>query len=122
VGLASCLHVCPFDAIRMENGVAVINKNRCTACGKCIDACPKNLIEIAPDRKNIRVLCASLDKGKLVRENCRAGCLGCMICVKACEPGAITVKDNIAHIDYDKCNLCMLCVNKCPAKVIKIME
>jgi ferredoxin len=57
-----------------------------------------------------------------VRENCRAGCLGCTICIKACEPGAITVKDAIAHIDYEKCNLCMACVNKCPAKVIKIME
>ena len=119
IGLASCKHVCPFDAVKMVDNVAVINSAKCTACGKCVSACPKHLIEIVPEKNKVRVMCNSRDKGKLVRENCRAGCYGCKMCQKACKEGAISVIDNIAHIDYDKCTLCMDCVGKCPAKVIK---
>ena len=122
IGLASCQNVCPFGAIKMIDSVAVIDKDKCTACGKCIPACPKHLIEIAPVRSKVRVLCNSRDRGKVVRENCRAGCLGCNICQKACTFGAIKVEDNVAHIDFSKCTLCMDCVAKCPSKVIKIMQ
>ncbi|MCL2088136.1 MAG: RnfABCDGE type electron transport complex subunit B [Oscillospiraceae bacterium] len=119
IGLSSCENVCLFGAIEIVNSVAVINKNKCTACGKCVAVCPKNLIEITNDANRIRVLCNSRDKGKLVRENCRAGCFGCNICQNNCETGAITVSNNIASIDYDKCTMCMKCVDKCPAKSIK---
>ncbi|MCL2873824.1 MAG: RnfABCDGE type electron transport complex subunit B [Defluviitaleaceae bacterium] len=120
IGLASCKNICPFSAIKMVNSVASIDRNKCTSCGKCVTACPKNLIEIAPDRAKVRVICNSKDKGKLVKENCRAGCIGCRLCEKHCEFDAVTVEDNIAHIDYDKCTLCLKCVDKCPAKAIKV--
>jgi len=122
IGLASCQNVCPFGAIKMVDSVAVISREKCTACGKCVEVCPKKLIEIAPDRAKVRILCNSRDKGNIVRVNCRAGCLGCKICQKVCLAGAITMEDNLAHIDFDKCTLCMACVEKCPAKVIKIMS
>jgi len=105
----------------MVDSIAVVNTEKCTACGKCIPACPKNLIEIVPDKSKVRVLCNSRDKGNITKTNCRAGCIGCKICQKFCEPGAITVEDNIAWIDYEKCTLCMACVNKCPTKSIKAM-
>ena len=82
----------------------------------------KNLIQIIPDRCKVRVLCDSRDKGKIVRENCRAGCLACNICQKVCKLEAIKVEDNVARIDHEKCNLCMDCVAKCPSKVIKIIS
>jgi formate hydrogenlyase subunit 6/NADH:ubiquinone oxidoreductase subunit I len=62
-----------------------------------------------------------MDRGRVVRANCRAGCIGCALCQKICEAGAITVKDNIAQIDYEKCTQCLKCVDKCPAKAIKVM-
>ena len=122
IGLASCKNACPFGAIKIIDSIAVVITEKCSACGKCVTACPKNLIEIIPDRNNVRVMCNSKDNGRLVRENCRAGCIGCSICQKACAAGAITVTNNIAHIDYEKCTLCMECVNKCPSKAIKIMS
>ncbi|MDR0249389.1 MAG: RnfABCDGE type electron transport complex subunit B [Oscillospiraceae bacterium] len=118
IGLASCKNACPFDAIRIVDSIAVVNPKKCMACGKCVAVCPKKLIEIVPNKNRVRVLCNSGDTSKLVRANCRAGCIGCTLCQKACEAGAITVKDNIAHIDYEKCTLCNKCAQKCPAKAI----
>ncbi|MCL1993032.1 MAG: RnfABCDGE type electron transport complex subunit B [Spirochaetes bacterium] len=121
IGLASCKNACPFDAIHMANSIAVIDSKKCTACGKCVTACPKKLIEIVAEKSSVRVLCNSRDTGKIVRQNCRAGCIACSICKKACTAGAITMENNIATIDYEKCTLCMACVAKCPTKSIKNM-
>ena len=121
IGLASCKNACPFDAIKIIDSIAVVDSKKCTACGKCVAVCPKKLIEIVPDKSKVRVLCNSKDNGRLVRINCRAGCIACTVCQKACTAGAITIKDNIASIDYEKCTSCMTCVNKCPSRAIKVM-
>jgi len=118
LGLGSCVKACEFDAIDIVDGIAVINKDKCVACGQCVLECPKNLIEIIPDDSKVRVACASLDKGKPVKDNCSTGCIACRMCVKACEFDAISVENNIAHIDYDKCTQCGACVEKCPTKAI----
>lgn len=120
VGFGSCVNVCEFDAIHIENGVAVVDKDKCTACGKCVSECPKKLIEIVPYDNNVRVACNSNNKGKDVKEVCKKGCIGCKLCEKICESDAIHVENNIAHIDYEKCNKCGKCVEKCPAKIIEI--
>lgn len=100
------------------NGVAVVDKEACKACGKCVAVCPKHLIEIVPyDQKHL-VKCNSQDKGKAVMQACTAGCIGCKMCEKACKFEAVTVENNIAHIDYEKCKDCGACAVKCPKKVI----
>ncbi len=40
------------------------------------------------------------------------------LCEKNCPEGAVTVTDNIAHIDYEKCTGCGTCAEKCPKKII----
>jgi Na+-translocating ferredoxin:NAD+ oxidoreductase RNF subunit RnfB len=122
IGLESCKNTCPFHAIKMVDSIAVVIKEKCTACGKCVKVCPKHLIELIPDRNIVRVVCNSRDKAKAVKESCRAGCFGCSLCQKVCKEGAITVVDNIAHIDYEKCTLCMECINRCPSRAIKIIK
>jgi Na+-translocating ferredoxin:NAD+ oxidoreductase RNF subunit RnfB len=121
IGHGSCKNACPFGAIKIIDSIAEVDENKCTACGKCVSVCPKNLIEIVPEKSKVRVLCNSKDIGKVVRINCRAGCIACKSCQRACKSEAITVENNIARINYDKCTLCMDCVNKCPIKTIKIM-
>ena len=118
LGFGSCVKACPFDAIHIVNGVAVVDKEACKACGKCVAVCPKHLIEIVPyDQKHL-VKCNSQDKGKAVMQACTAGCIGCKMCEKACKFEAVTVENNIAHIDYEKCKDCGACAVKCPKKVI----
>ncbi|MCL2708635.1 MAG: RnfABCDGE type electron transport complex subunit B [Defluviitaleaceae bacterium] len=119
IGLASCQNACPFDAIKMVGSIAEIDRAKCTGCGKCVAVCPKDILKIVPDKAKVRVLCHSMDTGKLVRKNCRAGCIGCRICQNACPENAITLTNNLASIDYEKCTQCLACVSKCPAKAIK---
>jgi len=117
-GGGSCIRVCAFDAIKIVNGIAIIDAEKCTACLACIDVCPNKLIDLAPYEKDIRVACASKDFGKAVKAVCTVGCIGCKLCAKACPTEAIAIEDNLARINYDKCTLCGVCVDKCPAKVI----
>ena len=118
LGFGSCQAVCPNDAIKVVNGVAVVNENKCVACGLCVKACPKGLIEIVPVKNRVRVQCSNKERGPMVKKACEAGCIGCTLCVRQCDQGAITVTNNIAHIDYEKCTQCGKCAEKCPAKVI----
>lgn len=122
LGFGTCVKVCPFDAVHIRDGIAVVDPRACKACGKCIEACPNDLIELVPYDSKYRVQCNSNDKGKAVREACDAGCIGCGICAKNCPSGAITVVNNLARIDYEKCTGCGICAEKCPTKVIRIKQ
>ena len=46
------------------------------------------------------------------------GCIGCGKCQKVCAFGAITIENNLAYIDPQKCKLCRKCVNECPTGAI----
>ncbi|MEA4816599.1 MAG: RnfABCDGE type electron transport complex subunit B [Lachnospiraceae bacterium] len=118
LGLGSCVKACPFNAISIVDGIAVVDQETCVACGNCVSACPKHLIELLPINKKVKVQCNSKDTGKVVVSNCSNGCIACKICEKSCNFDAIKVIDNLAVIDYDKCKNCGVCANKCPKHVI----
>lgn len=120
MGFGSCVKVCDFDAIHVVNGIAVVDKEKCVACGKCVATCPKSLIELIPYKAKVLVQCNSKDFGKDVKAVCTVGCMGCKACTRVCETGAITVENNIAHIDQSKCTGCGACAAKCPTKAIKV--
>jgi len=118
LGYGSCVKVCDFDAIVVVDGIAIIDKEKCTACGKCISECPKNVIEFVPYKNEIIVECKNTEFGKTVKDYCTTGCIGCKICEKNCPFDAIHVENNIAKIDYSKCKQCLVCTVKCPTRAI----
>ena len=102
MGLGTCAGVCPFDAIHMlPSGLPGIDTVKCTACGKCVAACPKRIIKLVPVDKRLHILCSSHDKGGKVRKICSVGCIGCTKCVKEVPEGAIVMQDNLAIVNYD---------------------
>ncbi|MBR4831741.1 MAG: RnfABCDGE type electron transport complex subunit B [Butyrivibrio sp.] len=118
LGGGSCVSVCQFDAIHVVNGVAVVDKEACKACGKCVDICPNHLIDLIPYDAYAAVACKSHDMGKDVNQYCKVGCIACHICEKNCPAGAITVDNNVASINQETCANCGVCVAKCPKKAI----
>ena len=119
MGYGSCVKACAFDAIHVVDGVAVVDKEKCVACGKCVSSCPNHLIELVPYKAEHLVQCSSHDKGKDVKSVCESGCIGCTLGTKQCEFDAIHMENNLAVIDYEKCTNCGKCAEKCPVKVIQ---
>ena len=120
LGYATCMRACPFGAITMSaDNLPIINPDKCTACGKCVAACPKQVIELAQSSKAVVISCHSRDKGVDVKKKCQVGCIACGICVRTCPVDAIKIDNNLARIDHNKCIVCGLCVKKCPTSAIR---
>lgn len=123
LGQGDCVVVCNFDAIKMDprTGLPEVDQDKCTACGACVKACPKFIIELrnmGPKNRRIFVSCVNKEKGGVAKKSCDVACIGCYKCVKACPFDAITITDNLAYIDYNKCKLCRKCVTECPTHAI----
>jgi len=123
LGFGDCVNVCNFGAMRMDEqtGLPVIDEEKCTACGACVKACPKVIIELrkkGPKGRRIFVSCINKDKGAVAKKACGAACIGCGKCVKTCPFEAITLENNVAYIDFNKCKLCRKCVAVCPTAAI----
>ncbi len=118
--LEDCVRACPFDALYMnDEGLPVVIEEKCTACGKCVDACPRNLFELHPISQEIIVYCRSRDRGAKSRKVCKNACIACGICVRAC-PDAIILEENLAIItDYKKIAPEKIPeIEKCPTEAI----
>ena len=122
IGLGDCEAVCPYGAIQVCNGVAMVDSNKCKACTLCVKACPRKLIAIVPKKNQALVRCSNHDKGGVTRKLCTAGCIGCKKCEKICEVGAVKVENFCATVDPKLCTGCGKCVDQCPQHCIPFFD
>ncbi len=123
LGCGDCVGACQFDAIHInpETGLPEVDEEKCTACGACTKACPRNIIELrkkGPKGRRIFVSCVNKDKGAVAMKACKSACIGCGKCQKECKFEAITIENNLSYIDFTKCRMCKKCVDACPTKAI----
>ena len=123
LGMSDCVRACSFNAIHIDNltELPVIVDDKCVACGACMKACPRNIIELrkkAKKDRKIYVACSNCDKGGPARRACKVACIACSKCLKVCEFGAISIENNLAYIDAKKCTFCRKCVTECPTNSI----
>ncbi len=123
LGDGDCVTACKFGAMYMDESteLPVIITDKCTSCGACVTACPRNIIEMRPRNKRdlkIYVGCLNEDKGGIAKKSCELACIGCSKCIDVCTKGAITIENNLAYIDGLQCTLCRKCVEVCPTHSI----
>lgn len=117
IGYGDCEKICPQNAIKMKDGLPVIDSLKCNFCKKCIESCPKGLIRPQSSAFSYYVACANRRYSK-TSKFCETGCNGCGKCIDACDKGAITFDRSII-IDHSLCDLCGKCADACVRGVIK---
>ena len=101
LGLADCAEVCDFDALHMDrHGLPVVDEDRCTACGDCVEACPKDLFSLEPREHRLWVACRSLQAGDSVLDDCQVGCTACGRCA-ADAPQVVQMEGGLPIVDGD---------------------
>jgi electron transfer flavoprotein alpha subunit/NAD-dependent dihydropyrimidine dehydrogenase PreA subunit len=53
-GCESCIPACPFGALSMKEGIAVVDE-KCTFCGACVDVCPVSAITLEKEEKAVTI-------------------------------------------------------------------
>jgi len=118
LGLGDCEAVCDFDAIIMnDHGLPVVIEDLCTACGDCVDACPKDLFSLHPVSHRLWVACKNLERGEAVLADCDVGCDACGRCA-ADAPDVITMINNLPVVDYDRNHDVKQAIDRCPTGAI----
>jgi electron transport complex protein RnfB len=119
LGYGDCEVVCDFDAISMnEFGIPVVDEQKCTACGDCVEACPKMLFSIHPISHRLWVACKSLEAGDEVLDVCDVGCTACGKCAMDAEDNMITMVKNLPVINYSKNHKTQDPIQRCPTGAI----
>ncbi|MBO4305450.1 MAG: 4Fe-4S dicluster domain-containing protein [Lentisphaeria bacterium] len=122
VGMGTCARNCPFGAIEVRNGRAVVHPELCTGCGKCVSLCPRKLIHLVPADSKAHIYCNSLEKGAVKRKLCNAGCLGCKKCVRAFPDLFIATGGLVRAVNPAALDKTMLEKISCPVHVLHLVE
>lgn len=103
LGLGDCERICDFDAIVMnEHNLPVVIESKCTACGDCIEVCPKDLFSLQSVDHHLWVPCKNLEEGNQVLDNCEVACTACGRCAQDVPGDFITMVNNLPVVDYRK--------------------
>ncbi len=101
LGFGDCVVACTFDAMLLKNGLPEVIYDKCTGCGACAAACPRNIITMVPFKAEriMVVACCNKDFGGEVKAVCEVGCIGCKACTKVND--LLEMDGNLPVLNYD---------------------
>ena len=119
LGHGDCEVVCDFDAITMNShSIPEVNPDKCTACGDCVEVCPKDLFSLQPISSHLWVACKSLEAGEEVLANCDVGCTACGKCAMDAPGELITMINNLPVINDNLNHQMKDPIQRCPTGAI----
>jgi ferredoxin len=95
----------------------VVDEAKCTACGDCVEACPKDLFSLHAVSHRLWVACRSLDEGDDVLAECAVGCTACGKCA-ADAPGLVRMQNRLPVVDYGGAHATQVPIQRCPTGAI----
>ncbi|MHC4106813.1 MAG: (Fe-S)-binding protein, partial [Planctomycetota bacterium] len=124
LGLDDCLVACTFDAIRMnDQKLPVVDVDACTACGDCVEACPRDLFEIMPLSHRLIVQCNAPLEGDEAVAICQVACDACGRCAQDAAPGLVRMENNLPVVDYSAGGPALpQATHRCPTDAIQWVE
>lgn len=123
LGLGDCQKACPFGAISVNGQrLAEVDESKCKGCAMCVMSCPRGILQLMPQSHAVHRQCSAMERGKVVRDNCTAGCVGCGKCQRSCKFGALVMKNDLPEIDLEKCTGCMQCADNCPTGALQARD
>ncbi len=116
LGLSDCEDVCGFDAITMSPfGLPVVDPELCTACGDCVEVCPKELFELHAVSHQLWVACRSLAAGDEVLEDCEVACTACGRCAMDAPGNVVQIQNNLPVVNYGaQHEKARVAIDRCP--------
>jgi len=118
LGLGDCDRICDFDAITMDlHSLPEVANDKCTACGDCVDVCPKDLFSLQPQNNQLWVACKNLEHGDEILANCEVACTACERCAVDA-PSLIRMSDNLPVVDYSRPQGGRDPIERCPTGAI----
>ena len=119
LGLGDCDVACDFDAIHMTaHSLPVVDEAKCTACGDCVEVCPKDLFSLHKESHRLWVACSAQEAGDEMLEDCEVACTACARCEMDAPSGLISMKKNLPVVDYSRQHKTRTPIERCPTGAI----
>jgi RnfABCDGE-type electron transport complex B subunit len=119
LGLGDCDRACDFNAIIMDrHGLPVVDNDNCTACGDCVEACPKDLFSLQPLSHRLWVACRNRERGDQVLAACEVACTACERCAVDAPAGLVRMIGNLPVVDYQREHGTRRPIERCPTGAI----